>query len=96
MVRPAALRPVSLQEANQQFSRLIREVEGGERFVVTRRGHPVARLVPHEVDRTGDPAWMAAYERMTRRLREGASLGGLRIEDRSLLHEPDQESPPGR
>ena len=73
------MRTVSLMTANQQFSRLIREVEGGEYIVITRRGRPIARLVPHLEDKTADPQWAAAYRRMMERLEEGASLGGLRI-----------------
>ena len=73
------MRTVSLMTANQQFSRLIREVEGGEDIVITRRGRPIARLVPHREDKTEDPEWAAAYGRMMERLEEGASLGGLRI-----------------
>ena len=73
------MRTVSLMTANQQFSRLIREVEGGEYIVITRRGRPIARLVPHLEDKTADPQWTAAYGRMMERLEEGASLGGLRI-----------------
>ena len=96
MANTGVLRPVSLKEANQQFSRLIREVEGGEGFVITRRGRPVARIIPHEEDRMQDPVWVAAYERMKIRLLEGASLGGLGIEDRDALHDRDEASPPGR
>ncbi len=73
------MRTVSLMAANQQFSRLVREVERGEDFLITRRGRPVARLVPHTADRTADPEWAAAHRRMMARLKEGASLGGLRI-----------------
>jgi len=36
---------VSLCEANQSFARCIRAVERGAEFVITRRGHPIARLV---------------------------------------------------
>lgn len=74
------MRTVSLMTANQEFSRLIQEVERGEDFVITRRGRPVARLVPHREDKTADPEWAAAWGRMMERLEEGASLGGLRIE----------------
>ena len=73
------MRTVSLMVANQQFSRLIREVEAGEDIVITRRGRPIARLVPHRADKTADPEWVAAYERMMELLEEGASLGGLRV-----------------
>ena len=73
------MRTVSLMTANQQFSRLIREVEAGEDVVITRRGRPIARLVPHRADKAADPEWVAAYERMMELLEEGASLGGLRV-----------------
>ncbi len=73
------MRTVSLMIANQQFSRLIREVEAGEDVVITRRGRPIARLVPHRADKAADPEWVAAHERMTELLEEGASLGGLRV-----------------
>jgi prevent-host-death family protein len=33
-------------EANRSFSRLLREVQGGQSFIVTAHGKPVARIVP--------------------------------------------------
>ena len=78
------MRIVSLMKANQEFSKLIKEVERGEGFLITRRGRPVARLVPHTADRTADSGWAAAYKRMMARLDEGASLGGLRAEREDL------------
>jgi prevent-host-death family protein len=38
--------PISLREANHNFSRLIAAVERGEAFCITRRGQEVARLTP--------------------------------------------------
>lgn len=73
------MRTVPLMTANQQFSKLVREVEQGESVVITRRGRPVARLVPHSADKTADPEWIAAYRRMVARMEEGVSLGGLKI-----------------
>ncbi len=73
------MRTVSLMTANQDFSRLIKEVEQGEGFLITRRGRPIAKLVPHTAEKTADPEWAAAYGRMLARLDEGASLGGLRV-----------------
>ena len=70
---------VSLKTANQQFAKLIKEVERGEVFLITRRGRPVARLVPHTADKTTDSGWVAAYRRMMERLDKGASLGGLKV-----------------
>lgn len=72
--------------ANRKFSKLIKEVERGESFVITRRGRPIARLVPHAADKMADPDWAAAHRRMMARLEEGASLGGLRV-DRAALHD---------
>jgi prevent-host-death family protein len=39
---------IALREANQQFAKYAGAVEGGESFVLTRRGTPVAQLVPIE------------------------------------------------
>ena len=38
-------RSISAREANQQFARFF-EVEAGAEILVTRRGQPVARIVP--------------------------------------------------
>lgn len=78
------MRTVSLMTANQEFSRLIREVERGEGVLITRRGRPIAKLVPHRADKTADPEWVAAYRRMMAKLEEGASLGGLKIRREEL------------
>lgn len=37
---------VTVAEAKNRLSELIRAVEGGERVVITRHGKPVARLAP--------------------------------------------------
>jgi prevent-host-death family protein len=80
------MRTVSLMTANQEFSKLIKEVEHGEGFVITRRGRAIAKLVPHAADKATDREWAAAYRRMMARLEDGASLGGLKVE-RDELHE---------
>ena len=74
------MRIVSLMKANQEFSKLVKEVERGEGFLITRRGRPIAKLVPHTADKTTDPGWTDAYRRMMERLNEGASLGGLKVD----------------
>lgn len=79
-----SMRTVSLMKANQEFSRLVREVERGESFLITRRGRPVAKLVPHTADQAADPGWTISYKRMMARLDEGASLGGLRVERENI------------
>lgn len=77
---------VSLMTANQQLSRLVRAVERGQRFLITRRGRPVAELVPCAPDGARRPEWVAAYDRMMARLEEGVSLGGLKV-DREEIHD---------
>jgi prevent-host-death family protein len=71
-------RSVSAREANQHFSRILRDVEAGAEIVVTRRGQPVARIVP--VSRAGGrqltPEQEAAHARSMKRLRAGWALGG--------------------
>ncbi len=39
-------RSISAGDANQHFSKMLRDVQGGESYVVTSRGRPVARVVP--------------------------------------------------
>ena len=39
-------------EANRSFSRLLREVQGGQSFMVTAHGKPVARIVPCDNEQT--------------------------------------------
>ena len=38
--------PINVHEAKTQFSRLIERVLAGEEIVISRAGHPVAKLVP--------------------------------------------------
>ncbi len=73
------MRTVSLMTANQEFSRLIKEVEHGEAVLITRRGRPIAKLAPHGTDKAADPRWAAAYRQMMLRMEEGVSLGGLKV-----------------
>ena len=80
------MRTVTLMTANQEFSRLIKDVERGDGFVITRRGRPIAKLIPHTTDKSDDPEWAAAYQRMLARLEHGAGLGGLKVE-RDELYE---------
>lgn len=37
---------ITAREANQHFSRLLREVAAGKNYVITRNGTPVAKLAP--------------------------------------------------
>ena len=53
------MRIVSLMKANQEFSKLVKEVERGEGFLITRRGRPIAKLVPPHGRQDNRP-WMGS------------------------------------
>lgn len=55
---------ITLRDANQGFSRCIREVEAGEEFVITRNGKPVAKLIPAAGRRVLTPEQEAALQRL--------------------------------
>jgi prevent-host-death family protein len=82
-------RSVSAREANQQFSRLLRDVEAGAEILVTRRGRPVARIVPAQSpgERQLTPEQEAALERTRRRLEKGWDLGGGKFNRDELYDE---------
>ena len=72
---------VALRDANQRFAKYVRAVEAGESFVITRRGKPVARLVPEGVQRLDD----------VRRSVEGLKALQQRIQRRSKARLTDRE-----
>jgi prevent-host-death family protein len=77
---------ISLRDANQRFAKLVREVESGREFVVTRRGQAVARIVPAAERRVLTAEQEAARRRSTARLAKGWALNLGRI-DRAALHD---------
>lgn len=61
------MREVGAFEAKNRFSALLADVERGGEIVITRRGKPVARLIPAEPDR--NPAAVdAAVENIRARI----------------------------
>jgi prevent-host-death family protein len=67
------MRSVSAREANQSFSTLLKAVVEGEEVVITRRGKPVARLIP--IEPVADAERQAEIDRIMAHLREGVDLG---------------------
>ncbi|MFZ5594977.1 MAG: type II toxin-antitoxin system Phd/YefM family antitoxin [Pseudomonadota bacterium] len=55
---------ISLREANQHLSEYIEAVSRGDEVIITRRGKPVAKLVPIEEERHVAPEQQAAWERL--------------------------------
>ena len=78
---------IGLREANQAFSRCIREVEAGEEFVITRKGQPVARIVPVRQKRVLTREQQAARVRARARMEQGWDLEIEFPLDRDALHE---------
>jgi prevent-host-death family protein len=74
---------VPLAEAKNQLSALVARVEQGEEIAITRRGVPVARLVPdfgHRHGRAGRRAQVAVVLERLQQLRAGSLLeGDLRV-----------------
>jgi antitoxin (DNA-binding transcriptional repressor) of toxin-antitoxin stability system len=68
---------IGLREANHHLAKHIKAVEEGHEVIITRRGHPVARLTRDlGTDRTKDPEWQAAYERMLHLMETAPVTGG--------------------
>ena len=78
------MRAVSAREANQSFSRILQEAEGGEAVVITRRGKPVAVLTPYPPRQSRERE--QAIERAVELMRKGLPLGGRRF-TRDEMHE---------
>ncbi len=83
---------VSLREANQHLSRYINAVREGAEIIITRRGKPVARLVPTEEKRTLTSEQQTTRERALARMRRGYPLGGTRIR-REEIYERGADHP---
>jgi prevent-host-death family protein len=86
-------RVVTAREANQQFARILREVETGAEIIVTRRGRPVARIVAAQTpgERLLTPEQEAAHARSMTRLRKGWDLGGRKFDRDEIYAEFDGE-----
>ncbi len=73
------MREVGAFEAKNKLGSLLDCVEHGEEILITRRGKPVARMVPAKPVIDWDKARQAAADIRARSI--GVSLGGLKIKD---------------
>lgn len=69
---------IGLHEAKTHLSEIIAKVHEGNEYTITRRGVPMARLIPAEKP-SRDAVKQALEE--AKQLRETLSLGGLKIKD---------------
>jgi prevent-host-death family protein len=72
-------------EARTRLPELLREVRAGRRFTITRRGDPIADLVPSTASRAVNAA--AAVDRFRAYMREHPIDAGRRIDVRALFRE---------
>jgi len=73
------MREIGAFEAKNRLGALLDRVENGEEILITRRGKPVARLVP--ADALLDIAKRRQAAANILALSERATLGGLKIKD---------------
>ena len=66
-------------EAKNHLSSLLDRAEKGEEILITKRGRPVAKLGPAQPAFDREKARAAAEGLL--RLRQGVTLGGLKIKD---------------
>jgi len=73
------MREMGALEAKSRFGRLLDQVEHGEEVLITRRGKPIARIVPAEpgFDRAKAHRAVAGILETSK----GVALGGLNIKD---------------
>ena len=87
IVRDCAMpKTVTLRDANQNFAKYVREAESGHELVITRRGVPVAKLIPASGKRVLTPEQQAALARTRKRMKKGWPLGIGKL-DRDSLYE---------
>jgi prevent-host-death family protein len=81
------LQQVSLRGANQPLSRYVEMVEEGDEVVFTRRGQPVAKLLPIiQKKRQLTSRQQQALKHLLKHMRKGYNLGGEKF-DREAAHE---------
>jgi prevent-host-death family protein len=83
------MRWIAAEEAGRSLPRLLRETEAGERFVITRRGRPVATLGPYPV-----PAAEPAGIEITPEEREAAIQRAIAMMRKGLPVSDDAPRPP--
>jgi len=77
------MRFVTAREANQGFSQILKRAADGESFAITRRGRPVAMLMPYPT--SDERERELAIERIVALMRKGIPIG--RRFTRDEMHE---------
>ena len=79
---------ITLREANQGFARMVKDVQAGDEFIITRNGTPVAKLIPIPGRRVLTPAQEAAWERTQARWADARAIDPGPL-DRDSLYDDD-------
>jgi len=79
-------RLVSLREANQHLAHYIHAVEKGTEIILTRRGKPIAKMIPLEENQSLTSQQEDARKRLYALMKKGLSLKGEMF-TRDELHE---------
>lgn len=61
-------KPINIQDAKAQLSKLVSRAEAGEEIIIARAGMPVARLAP--LDKAAKPAPQASFGKWRGMIRE--------------------------
>jgi prevent-host-death family protein len=84
---------ISVFEAKTKFAELLEKVAGGQEFLITKRGKPVARLVSDEAGAASNTGKSTAWE-----LYQKIQKGGRKLSERQLaglVRESRRESKSG-
>jgi prevent-host-death family protein len=71
---------ITLREANQHLSRYIEAATHGDEVVITRRGKPVAKLIPITTEQTVTPERQEAWKTLQMSA-SGLNIGKFNRED---------------
>jgi len=81
------MKAVTAREANQGFSELLSQVEGGEEVLITKHGRPVAMLTPYRAPAM-TPERQAAFERVVALMKKGIGWPqDFQMPSRDEMHE---------
>lgn len=79
-------RLISLREANQHLAQYVQGVEQGDEIIITRRGKPVAKIIPMKDKPLLTPQQEETRKKIKTLMKKGLSLKG-EIFQRDHLHE---------
>lgn len=89
---------IDLADVSRELPELIEKVGQGEEFLIVKDGETVAKLVPQGAgekvygpESMSDEEWKAAHRHMMALLKEGADLGGLKIDREELYGRGDMK-----